>query len=55
VVHFWAYDSQGDREMRRGAMAADPAWSEYLQRSEEAGFLIAQENRILRPTDFSPH
>ena len=55
VVHFWAYDDQGDREERRGAMAADPAWSEYLRQSEDAGYLLAQENRILRPTDFSPH
>jgi len=54
VVHLWAYDSQADREARRGAMAADPAWGGYLQRSEEAGLLLSQENRIMKPTDFWP-
>ena len=54
VVHLWEYASQADRETRRRAMAADPAWHEYLRRSEEAGLLSAQENRILAPTGFSP-
>ena len=54
VVHFWAYENQGDREARRAAMAADPDWAVYLKHSEEAGYLIAQENRFLKPTDFSP-
>ncbi len=54
VVHLWAYDSMADREARRGAMATDPAWGDYLRRSEEAGLLVAQENRFLKPTDFSP-
>ncbi|MBV9782522.1 MAG: NIPSNAP family protein [Acidisphaera sp.] len=52
VVHLWAYDSQADRETRRTAMAADPGWGEYLKKSEEMGLLVAQENRLLRPTDF---
>lgn len=54
VVHLWRYESQADREARRSAMAADPAWGDYLCRSEEAGFLVSQENRILKPTEFSP-
>jgi hypothetical protein len=54
VVHLWAYENQGDRETRRAAMAADPAWGEYLRRSEEAGLLVSQENRFLKPTEFSP-
>ena len=54
VVHLWRYESQADREARRAAMAADPAWGDYLRVSEEAGLLVAQENRILKPTDFSP-
>ena len=54
VVHLWAYDSQADRETRRAAMAADPAWSAYLKRSAEAALVTHQENRLLRPTDFSP-
>lgn len=52
VVHLWRYTSQADRETRRGAMAADPAWADYLRVSEEAGLLVAQENRMLRATDF---
>jgi len=54
VVHMWAYDSQGDREKRRAAMAADPGWAEYLKRVGEAAPLVSMENRILAPTDFSP-
>ena len=54
VVHLWGYKDQGDREARRTAMAADPAWAEFLRRGAEADLLLEQENRILRPTDFSP-
>ncbi len=54
VVHIWAYDSQADREARRNAMAADPGWSTYLAKSREADLLVSMENRILKPTEFSP-
>ncbi|WP_254070650.1 NIPSNAP family protein [Acidisphaera sp. L21] len=54
VVHLWGYDSMADRDAKRSAMAADPGWSVYLKHSEEAGYLIAQENRFLKPTEFSP-
>jgi len=54
VVHMWQYDSQGDREARRAAMVKDPAWGVYLKASEEAGYLVAQENKFLAPTVFSP-
>ncbi len=52
-MHLWRYESQADREARRTAMAADPAWGDYLRVSEDAGLLVVQENRILKPTDFS--
>jgi predicted YcjX-like family ATPase len=52
VVHLWAYESQADREERRAKMAIDPAWKDYLRRSSEAGLLVAQENRFLKPTEF---
>lgn len=52
VVHMWGYRDQGDRERRRAAMAADPAWTAYLKRAGEAGLLVKMENRILRPTGF---
>jgi NIPSNAP len=54
VVHLWAYESQADREARRNAMQADPAWQAFLKRGAELQLLDNQENRILRPTDFSP-
>jgi hypothetical protein len=54
VVHLWAYESQADREARRNAMQADPAWQAFLKRGAELQLLDSQENRILRPTDFSP-
>jgi hypothetical protein len=54
VVHMWAYDSQADREERRGKMAADPGWKTYLDAVAKAEVLVHMENRLLRPTDFSP-
>lgn len=52
VVHMWGYADQGDRERRRTAMAADPAWGEYLKEAADRGLLIKMENRIIRPTGF---
>jgi hypothetical protein len=54
VVHLWGYKSQADREARRNAMAADPAWGAYLAEAGESGLLVAMENRILKPTAFGP-
>lgn len=54
VVHCWAYDSQADREARRAAMVADPAWAEYQAASRKADLLVHMENRFLTPCDFSP-
>ncbi len=52
VVHMWGYADQGDRERRRTAMAADPAWGEYLKEAGDRGLLLAMQNRIVRPTAF---
>ncbi len=54
VVHMWRYESQADRETRRAAMVADPAWGEFLRQTAEAGYLVKQENTFLTPTAFSP-
>ena len=54
VVHMWGYDSQADREARRTALAADPAWSAYLAAVAKADVLLSMGNRILKPTAFSP-
>ncbi len=52
VVHLWAYDSLADMEARRDARDADPAWTAYKKKS--AGMLVAQENKIMKPSAFSP-
>jgi hypothetical protein len=52
VVHIWGYADQADRERRRNAMAADPAWGTYLKEAAARGLLIKMENRMVRPTGF---
>ena len=52
VVHIWQYDDLADRERRRAAMEADPAWQAYLQKSRE--YMQTMNNKILVPTTFSP-
>ncbi|MCO6419810.1 NIPSNAP family protein [Siccirubricoccus sp. KC 17139] len=52
VVHMWGYADQADRERRRAAMAADPAWAAYLAKVAEQGALVRMQNRIIRPTGF---
>jgi hypothetical protein len=52
IVFMWGYDSLDDRAARRERMAQDPEWKRYLQKV--ALLLVAQENRILKPTAFSP-
>jgi NIPSNAP len=54
VIHLWGYASQGERETKRNAMVADPAWPEFLKKSAELGAAMQQENRILKSTSFSP-
>lgn len=52
VVHLWRYDSLADMESKRTARDADPAWGEYLSLTE--GMVLAQDNKVMRPTSFSP-
>ena len=54
VVHLWGYESMADREQRRNAMEADPAWAAYRQKSAASGNLQYQENKILKSASFSP-
>ncbi len=51
-VHVWVYDSVADRAQRRAAMQADPEWQAYLTMSNEAGYFLRQENKILNPVAF---
>lgn len=52
VVFLWGYDSVNDRAERRDRMAKDPEWQAYLKKV--APLLQKQENKLLRPTAFSP-
>lgn len=54
VVFAWAYESLADRARRRAAMAADPAWGEFMKATAASGALKQQTNMILKPTGFSP-
>jgi hypothetical protein len=54
IVHMWGYESMADREKKRAAMYADPAWQAYLKKSAEAGYIMHQENKIVKSTSFSP-
>ena len=54
VVHLWGYESMADRERRRNAMEADPAWTAYRQKSSASGNVQYQENKILKSVSFSP-
>jgi len=51
VVHLWRYDSLADLEQKRAQRDADPAWADYLARSE--GLVVSQDNKLARPTDWS--
>jgi len=52
VVFMWGFDSLDDRSARRDRMAQDPNWQAYLKKVQP--LLLSQENRILKPTAFSP-
>lgn len=52
VYHLWEYKDIADREQRRAAMAADPAWNAYLPKTGQ--LFQNQENRILKPAPFWP-
>jgi hypothetical protein len=50
LVHIWAYENAADREKRRAAMQADPAWQNFLKLSAEAGYLEHQETSLMIPS-----
>ncbi|MAH85098.1 MAG: hypothetical protein CBB68_12695 [Rhodospirillaceae bacterium TMED8] len=52
VIHLWGYIDFADMEKRRHARDTDPAWAIYKKKS--AGMLISQENKIIKPVNFSP-
>lgn len=52
VIHIYRYESMADLEQKRAARDKDPAWADYLSRTE--GLVQAQEDRIMTPASFSP-
>jgi hypothetical protein len=52
VVHLWRYENLADMEEKRSARDADPAWGEFLARTD--GMVLMQESKVMRPTAFSP-
>ncbi|MFM0032458.1 NIPSNAP family protein [Paraburkholderia madseniana] len=53
VVHLWGYTSADDRQMRRAAMEADPAWSAYKKMTAEGRYIQHQENQLLLSAPWS--
>ncbi len=51
VVHLWGFESLADMETRRAARDADPAWADYLGRTE--GLVVSQQNNLARPMEWS--
>ncbi len=53
VVYMWAYSSLADRDRRRDAVAADPAWGEFAKVTASLVPYRKQSTAILRPTAWS--
>jgi hypothetical protein len=47
-IHLWRYESMADREARRAALYADPAWLAYRQVTGEKRWVLHQHNRLLK-------
>ena len=54
VVFLWAYESLGDREIRRAQMEADPAWETFIREIWDLDAIAEQNIKMLRPVSFSP-
>ena len=52
LVHLWRFDSLADMEQKRAARDADPSWKEFLSKTE--GLVLMQEDKVMKPTSFSP-
>ena len=50
IVHMWAYESLDDRDRRRAAMSAHPAWQSYLTKIRP--LIERQETRIMKCAPF---
>lgn len=55
LIYILGFKDAAHRDAAWAAFGSDPAWREVFVESEKNGTLVAHiENRILRPTDFSP-
>lgn len=54
VVFLRTFPSAGDRERRRAAMEADPAWNAFRTKGRSLGALETQENTLLTPVPWAP-
>jgi NIPSNAP len=52
IVHIWQYQSIADRQARRDAMEADPAWQDYRNLVTKEDNLLDMQNMILKPVPF---
>lgn len=52
IVHIWAYPSLDEREARRAALAADPAWLAFAPKIQ--ALLEEMESKIMKAAAFSP-
>ena len=52
AVHIWKYESLADLEKKRAARDADPDWAKFLSQTE--GYVLLQEDKIMKPASFSP-
>ena len=52
IVHIWAFDSLDERERRRQALAADPAWQAFIPKIQ--ALIEEMDSKVMRPTAFSP-
>lgn len=51
LVHAWRYEDMADRDRRRAALDADPAWLAYRKGSVD--MLVRQQNTILTEVNFA--
>lgn len=55
LVYMLSFENGGHREEAWSSFATDPLWQRVRTETEANGRLVMRrENRILRPTDFSP-
>jgi hypothetical protein len=53
-IHLWRYENAPDRERRRAALYADPRWLAYRAGMGGTGWVLRQENRLLRSLVLPP-